>query len=65
MRYLVRGSEAVPKEGDLRLKRLVVLEFPDMQSAEAFYSSPEYQPVLDLRLRSAHTSLASVQGYEG
>ena len=64
-RYLVRGGEAVSKEGNLGLKRLVVLEFPDMNAAEAFYSSPEYQPVLDLRLRSANTSLVLVPGYDG
>jgi uncharacterized protein (DUF1330 family) len=39
-RYLVRGSEVVPKEGDFGLKRLVVLEFPDMQAAEALLQQP-------------------------
>jgi uncharacterized protein (DUF1330 family) len=31
-RYIVRGGQVETKEGDPGLKRLVVLEFPDMQA---------------------------------
>ena len=64
-RYLVRGGDIQTKEGDLGLKRLIVLEFPDMKAAEAFYGSPEYQPIMQLRLQSATSSVALVPGYDG
>jgi uncharacterized protein (DUF1330 family) len=64
-RYLIRGGDVQTKEGDLGLKRLVVLEFPDMKAAEAFYGSPEYQPIMQLRLRSATSALVLVSGYDG
>ena len=64
-RYLVRGGEIETKEGDLSLKRLIILEFPDMPTAQAFYDSPEYQPVMQLRLQSATSSVALVPGYDG
>ncbi len=37
-RYLVRGGELHPIEGDFGLKRLVILEFPSMEAARGFYS---------------------------
>ncbi|HVL71585.1 MAG TPA: DUF1330 domain-containing protein [Beijerinckiaceae bacterium] len=64
-RYLVRGGAVENKEGDLGLKRLVVLEFPDMAAARAFYDSPEYAPVLKMREEAATSSLALVEGYAG
>ena len=41
-RYLVRGGEMTPLEGDWRPNRVVVLEFPDVETAKRFYASPEY-----------------------
>jgi uncharacterized protein (DUF1330 family) len=33
--------------------RLMVLEFPSLDDAQRFYDSPEYAPMLELRLASA------------
>jgi len=41
-RYLVRGAPYVTLEGGWQPQRLVVLEFPSMDAAKAFYDSPEY-----------------------
>lgn len=41
-RYVVRGRAAVPLE-DWDGRALVVAEFPDRASAEAFWWSPAYQ----------------------
>lgn len=62
-RYIVRGGEVRAKEGAPDFKRLVVLEFPDMAAAEAFYAAPEYQPLLDLRLASTRSKVVLVEGY--
>lgn len=64
-RYLVRGAELEQAEGRLPFNRLVVLEFPSVSDAKRFYNSPEYAPVLKLRLDSATSDLAFVEGYGG
>jgi uncharacterized protein (DUF1330 family) len=51
-------------EGHLGLKRLIVLEFPSLDSARAFYNSPEYQPVKAIRLQSAASEVALILGYD-
>lgn len=63
-RYLVRGGEIRKMEGDLGFKRLVVLEFPSVADAERFYYSPEYAPVLKLRLDSTKSDAVLVEGYQ-
>jgi uncharacterized protein (DUF1330 family) len=62
-RYLVRGGELHPVEGDLGLKRLVVLEFPSLEAARRFYGSPEYAPLLRLRQESAASDIVLVEGW--
>ena len=62
-RYLVRGGELHPVEGDFGLKRLVVLEFPSMEAARRFYDSPEYAPLLKLRQEAARSDIALVEGW--
>ena len=63
-RYLVRGGDIEPLEGDLGLKRLVVLEFPSVDEARRFYESPEYAPVLKMRLASTRSDAVLVAGYQ-
>src|SRR5256885_11554476 len=41
-RYLVRGAEANIVEGALTSRLIVVVEFPSMESARAWYASPSY-----------------------
>ena len=62
-RYLVRGRELHPLEGDLGLKRLVVLEFPSLEAVRGFYSSAEYAPLLRLRQESAASDIVLVEGW--
>jgi len=53
-RYVVRGAEPEPVEGTWPAeRRLVIVEFPDMARAHAWYASPEYAEALKLR----HTAL--------
>ena len=62
-RYLVRGGELHLIEGDLGLKRLVVLEFPALEAARRFYESPEYAPLLKLRQEAARSDIVLAEGW--
>ena len=61
-KYLVRGGAVDSKEGGWTPKRLVVLEFPSMAQARKWYDSPEYAPVLAVRLKSARSRVLLVEG---
>jgi uncharacterized protein (DUF1330 family) len=64
-RYLVRGGEVRTLEGNLPIHRLVVLEFPSLEAAQSFYDSPEYQPLLKIRLASTKSDLFLAAGHSG
>lgn len=61
-RYLARGGQAVALEGEPPAQRLVILEFPDMARLRAFYDSPDYRPLLAIRLRAARSTLIAIDG---
>jgi uncharacterized protein (DUF1330 family) len=62
-RFLVRGGTVQPLEGDPGIGRFVVIEFPSLEAARRWYESPEYAPLLRLRIASAHSRVALVEGY--
>ena len=53
-RYLARGGANEVLEGDWDVDRLVVLEFPSMEQAQAWYRSAEYQEVAPIRQAASH-----------
>jgi uncharacterized protein (DUF1330 family) len=61
-RFVVRGGETAVLEGDWNPKRLVVLEFPDLETAKRFYESPEYQAAKALREGAAQLNMVAVEG---
>lgn len=61
-RFLVRGGAMEVLEGEWRPKRLVILEFPDLATLKAWYQSPEYQQLLELRKRTATSDIVIVDG---
>jgi uncharacterized protein (DUF1330 family) len=61
-KYLVRGGAVETKEGGWNPKRVVVLEFPSMDQARKWYHSPEYKPLLEMRLKAADAKLILVEG---
>ena len=61
-KYLVRGGSVDPKEGGWTPKRVVLLEFPSMEQARKWYHSPEYKPLLDMRMKAANAKLILVEG---
>ncbi len=61
--YRARGGGMDVLETDLWTPtRIVIVEFPDMDSARAFANSPEYAPVKPLRRNNAKCTLAIVEG---
>jgi uncharacterized protein (DUF1330 family) len=61
-RFVVRGGELAVLEGEWQPKRLVVLEFDDLEAAKRFYESEEYQEVKKLRDGAANLNMVAVEG---
>ena len=61
-RYLVRGGATEVFEGDRVPHRTVILEFPDMQTARAWYDSPAYLAARTAREGAAVGSFIAVEG---
>jgi uncharacterized protein (DUF1330 family) len=61
-RFVVRGGETAVLEGDWNPKRLVVVEFEDLEAAKRFYDSPEYQAAKKLREGAADLNMVAVEG---
>jgi uncharacterized protein (DUF1330 family) len=61
-RYLGRGGATKVLEGDWEPHRLVIVEFPDMQSLMAWYDSPEYIRLKAIRERCASTRIIALEG---
>jgi uncharacterized protein (DUF1330 family) len=62
-RYIVRGNPRTTLEGSSSSSRLVILEFPDMEKLQAFWSSPAYAPLKVLRQETSTCRIESVDGY--
>jgi uncharacterized protein (DUF1330 family) len=61
--YRVRGGAIDLRESKLWTPtRIVIIEFPDFKSAQAFVDSEEYAPVQSLRLNNADCTLFIVEG---
>lgn len=63
-RYLVRGGRREQLEGSRSPARLVLLEFPSLEQARAWWSSPEYAAARPHRLASTSgTEMILLEGY--
>ena len=61
-KFLVRGGAKTILEGSNPYQRIVVNEFPDVESAKRFYNSPEYQEARSKRLGAADFNMIIVEG---
>ncbi|HPI92374.1 MAG TPA: DUF1330 domain-containing protein [Deltaproteobacteria bacterium] len=61
-RYLARGGETVTLEGDGRPGRVVIIEFPSLKDAEAWYGSEDYRRIKGLREGAATGTIVAVEG---
>jgi uncharacterized protein (DUF1330 family) len=61
-RYVVRGALPEILEGDWSPRqRVVVVEFPDADTARRWYASAEYAPALKIRESALHRRLLLVE----
>ena len=63
-RYLARAGRTTTLEGPAAKSRVVVLEFPTFERAEAFYRSDEYVAARKLRAGAASAQFVLVEGVE-
>ena len=56
-KFIVRGGAAETLEGDWQPGRMVVLEFPSLEKAKAWWSSDGYAPAKALRQATATTQM--------
>lgn len=63
-RFIARGGEPVTLEGPEFKDRMVIIEFPSMEQAEAFYHSPEYTEIKALREHAAVGEFIALDGVD-
>lgn len=61
-KFIVRGGQTETLEGDWHPGRIVVLEFPSMERAKAWWSSDGYAPAKALRQAASITRMIVVEG---
>jgi uncharacterized protein (DUF1330 family) len=61
-RFVVRGGRTETLEGTWSPKRLVMVEFPDVERAKAWWASAEYAQAKALRQATAQTEMIVVEG---
>ena len=61
-RFIVQSNTHEVLEGEWHPRRLVVLEFPNMETARRWYDSEEYRNAKAIRLRHAVSNLLLVEG---
>ena len=61
-RYLTRVGAHEVLDGDWHPNRVVIIEFPDMETIRALFHSPEYKPLIALRRSAATDVIIAVEG---
>ncbi|RAZ80048.1 DUF1330 domain-containing protein [Mesorhizobium atlanticum] len=61
-RYLVRGGDVDALEGNWQPGLLIVVEFPDSETARRWYRSDEYAAALEVRDTALSRNLILVEG---
>jgi len=63
-KFIVRGGSTETLEGSWDPGRIVVLEFPSMEKAKAWWSSEGYAPAKAIRQSASHTRMIVVEGFQ-
>lgn len=61
-KFIVRGGRTETLEGNWNPNRVVVLEFPTMDKARAWYNSPEYTAAKEIRIAASTGKMILVEG---
>lgn len=62
-RYLIMGGEVESREGDWKPTIPVLIRFPDIEKAKAWYSSSQYAPLLKMRLQATDCDAVLLHGF--
>ncbi|MGE4088213.1 MAG: DUF1330 domain-containing protein [Immundisolibacter sp.] len=61
-RFLARGGETVTLEGAPETARVIIVEFPSLDAARAFYDSDVYREAMPFRRDCADVQMVVVDG---
>ena len=61
-RFIVRGGKVDLLEGEPQPERIVVIEFPDADTARRWYQSEEYRTALKIRQAASRGRVLLVEG---
>ena len=64
-KLIARTSNIDVREGNWAFDRILVIEFPSMETARSWYDSPEYQKILPIRLAATYDQMMIVEGLNG
>ena len=64
-RFLARGGTAEVLEGEWPPRRRVIIEFPSMEAARAWWDSPEYAKPKAMRRAASNGRLILLEGFDG
>ena len=61
-RFVARGGRTEILEGDWPSRRLVIVEFPSVERAKEWHSSPEYSEAKAIRQATSDGTLIVIEG---
>ena len=61
-RFVARGGRTEVLEGDWPARRLVIVEFPSVERAKEWWSSPEYADARAIRQATSEGTLVVIEG---
>ena len=61
-KYLASGVKPDMREGKEQPSAYVLLEFPDLSSAQNWYEDPKYKPLIDLRNSGGRSEIFIIPG---
>lgn len=62
-KFIIRGGATTVLEGDWEPGRIVILEFPSLEKAKAWWSSDMYAPAKAIRQAASETRMIVVEGF--
>ena len=63
-RFIARGGEVVTLEGPEEKRRIVLIEFPSLERAKAFFESDDYKAIKKKREGAGEGQFLAVDGYD-
>lgn len=63
-RFIARGGEMVTLEGPQETLRVVLIEFPSLEQAKAYYHSPDYTEIRKLRDGNGTARFVAIDGFD-